>query len=331
MEVTKYISQLLHHHECVILPDFGGFVTNCHSARIDFHNNSFYPPRKDITFNRQLTQNDGLLINYLSQVEGIEYLESKKLVVGFVKSSFEKLKLGNRLVFDGIGSFYFDENKLLQFEPDLSANYLLDSYGLSSFHFPAIADNPKVEKRKEIAFTDRKPALSDRKRVLRRILIAAPFVLMIGFFPIRNQIVSTQPKSEQVSLDPIRLFIGDSSPSIATIESSTPKLTNVEKHDLDSKSDDLKTEETKRIELDLVAPIETSRFYIIAGSCRSQQEAGIFADKIAQKGYNPILLEPNEGRFRIALAGFHTKDKAHAELTSYRKNEFPTAWVWTKE
>lgn len=331
MELTTYISQLLHQHECVILPDFGGFVTNYQSARIDFVNNSFYPPRKDILFNRQLTQNDGLLINYLAQVEGIEYVESKKMVVGFVKTSLEKLKSGSRLVFEGIGNFYYDENKLLQFEPDLSANYLLDSYGFSSFHFPALEENTKIEKRTGTAFADRKPASTSRKRVLKRVLIAAPFVLLIGFFPIRNQILNKQHKTEKVSMNPMGLFIGDSSSATPTSTTSPAKINIIGKHNLAGAFDVFKRDNEQYPETEVVAPILESRFYIIAGSCSNQTEAENFADKLAQKGYNPILLDPNKGRFRIALAGFSSKDEALAELTSYRRNEFPTAWVWGKK
>jgi hypothetical protein len=35
MELNKYISDLLRKHNCVIVPDFGGFVANYRSAVID--------------------------------------------------------------------------------------------------------------------------------------------------------------------------------------------------------------------------------------------------------------------------------------------------------
>ena len=35
LRLDSHISYLLHEHDCVILPAFGGFVANYHSAKID--------------------------------------------------------------------------------------------------------------------------------------------------------------------------------------------------------------------------------------------------------------------------------------------------------
>src|SRR5690554_7220130 len=73
MAITTYISDLLYRYECVILPGFGAFLTRNQSARIDEETNSFYPPSKVISFNRQLQANDGLLANYVASVENCSY------------------------------------------------------------------------------------------------------------------------------------------------------------------------------------------------------------------------------------------------------------------
>ena len=55
MDITKYIKELLFLHDCVILPGFGGFVANYKSAKIDEIRNVFFPPSKDIGFNREIS------------------------------------------------------------------------------------------------------------------------------------------------------------------------------------------------------------------------------------------------------------------------------------
>ncbi|MEC7128457.1 MAG: SPOR domain-containing protein, partial [Bacteroidota bacterium] len=35
VQLTKYIVQLLHQHDCVIIPDFGGFVAQYKPATLD--------------------------------------------------------------------------------------------------------------------------------------------------------------------------------------------------------------------------------------------------------------------------------------------------------
>ena len=49
--VEHYISELLFLHDCVILPDFGGFVGNPQSAKLNKITGILSPPSKQILFN----------------------------------------------------------------------------------------------------------------------------------------------------------------------------------------------------------------------------------------------------------------------------------------
>ena len=69
--VSQYISDLLYTHDCVIVPNFGGFVGNRKSAELNKKTGSLSPPSKQILFNRKLTTNDGLLFSYIAQKEVI--------------------------------------------------------------------------------------------------------------------------------------------------------------------------------------------------------------------------------------------------------------------
>ncbi|MEA3444044.1 MAG: SPOR domain-containing protein [Bacteroidota bacterium] len=324
MEVTKHISHLLFYHECVILPGFGGFISDYQSARIDFKNNSFYPPRKDILFNGQLTRNDGLLINYLSQFEKIEYVEAKNIIEGFVKKSIKKLTEGGKLVFEGIGTLNYDENKIIQFEPDLSSNYLLESYGLSSFHFPAISENHKTEKRVSPVFTNRKPVRPNGKRVLKRVLIATPFILILGLLPFLQNINNKQVKSDKASLNPIEFFSDSMTTGGKTETVETDNTIRITSHSLNSTFDTFIEQKTEE------STVVVQHYFIIGGSCRSRIEAQRFAERINQIGLSPFLLNPNKGRYRIALEGFSTKEEALAKLYQYRHRGFSDAWIWKR-
>jgi len=61
MQLATYIKDLLYRYECVIIPGFGAFLTQYQSATINSANNSIFPPGKQVSFNRQLQTNDGLL------------------------------------------------------------------------------------------------------------------------------------------------------------------------------------------------------------------------------------------------------------------------------
>jgi len=74
--VEGIIGQLLFRHNCVIIPTFGGFVAKPVSAKIDFDNGIMYPPSKSLLFNRQLVNNDGLLINEYAEANGRSFDEA---------------------------------------------------------------------------------------------------------------------------------------------------------------------------------------------------------------------------------------------------------------
>ena len=73
MKIEQYISQLLYRYQCVTVPGFGAFLTEFQSAQLDNNSDSFYPPKKLISFNPFIKNNDGLLANHLAQIEKINY------------------------------------------------------------------------------------------------------------------------------------------------------------------------------------------------------------------------------------------------------------------
>merc|ERR1711991_276680 len=139
MKLAKYIGDLLYEYECIVIPDFGGFVTKNKPAEIQPVQNHFIPPKKEIVFNAHLKTNDGLLINHVARCEKLSYTDARIAVERFVKRCQEELKNGKRIRFQKVGTVYMGEEQTLQFDPDLSQNYLADSYGMNSFISPVIS------------------------------------------------------------------------------------------------------------------------------------------------------------------------------------------------
>ncbi|HQV36445.1 MAG TPA: SPOR domain-containing protein, partial [Flavobacterium sp.] len=61
MRIEQHISQLLYRYQCVTVPGFGAFLTENRSAQLVQDTNTFYPPKKVLSFNFHLKNNDGLL------------------------------------------------------------------------------------------------------------------------------------------------------------------------------------------------------------------------------------------------------------------------------
>jgi hypothetical protein len=80
MDITAFIRELLFSHDCVIVPGFGGFIGNYNPARIDKSTSTFYPPVKQISFNRNLNHNDGLLVGRVSGFSKVSYGDARNIV-----------------------------------------------------------------------------------------------------------------------------------------------------------------------------------------------------------------------------------------------------------
>jgi hypothetical protein len=208
--VEHLIGELLLRHNCVIIPSFGGFVAKQASASIDYRNGLITPPKKSLLFNRQLINNDGLLIAELAVQNSIHYNEATDAVREIVEKWNNQLRNGERITIDKVGFLFFDQEKNICFEQDRFFNLLLESYGLGKVHFltesdvqlvqqttieKAIIESEKTDAQPAIAFDTEKevqktvqaesvviqhPALKSKTKVWR--YVAAACFLPIAFY-----------------------------------------------------------------------------------------------------------------------------------------------------
>lgn len=129
MKLAHYINDLLYRNDCVIIPNFGGFITNKISASLDSNTQMLYPPTKQITFNALLTNNDGLLANYIASVENISFEQANEKIANLVASWQTELENG-AINIASIGNLCLNEERQLIFEPNVELNLLTESFGL---------------------------------------------------------------------------------------------------------------------------------------------------------------------------------------------------------
>ena len=146
--IEELIGNLLLRHNCVIIPTFGGFVAKKASAKINFATGKMYPPSKSLMFNKQLINNDGLLINELSQVNSLSYETASNQIHNKVAEWNASLNSGQRIVIDRVGYIYTDEERNICFEQDRFFNLLLESFGLGKIQF--IPEDKIVEESEKV-------------------------------------------------------------------------------------------------------------------------------------------------------------------------------------
>ena len=131
MTIFKEIYDLLYNNDCVIVPEFGAFVLKSHSAYIK--DDTFYPPRKVISFNVMLDENDGLLVKHLSNSRNISYKKALKTINDETQSLKNELSADKKIKIDPLGYIELSSEGNLVFYPEESINFESNSFGLSSF------------------------------------------------------------------------------------------------------------------------------------------------------------------------------------------------------
>lgn len=130
LQLSDHIRALLREHDCVIIPDFGGLISDYSPAHIHPVRHTLAPPDKRVAFNQALTRNDGLLVDALSNALSISSAQARQMVRDAVARLQSELAENHRTELPGIGIFRYAAGRGLAFEYTGTQNLLSASYGL---------------------------------------------------------------------------------------------------------------------------------------------------------------------------------------------------------
>lgn len=136
MKLDKHIRDLLYRNECVVIPDFGAFITSTNSAKIK-NSIEFIPPSKSITFNYKIQKNDGLLSSYIADSNNLSFDDAMKIIKLNVINFKQILEKNKKIDFEDIGQISLNHG-IYQFNSNPKSNYLKESYGLTNITNPVI-------------------------------------------------------------------------------------------------------------------------------------------------------------------------------------------------
>ena len=142
MKISSYIFELLQSHDCVIVPNFGALVARNISAKISSDGSKIFPPNKELSFNKNLVKNDGLLINAISSNENISYERAEQKITNWVRRTNKKLEKQRYIEIKNIGSISLENTKYV-FVPNQNSIFLKSSYGFNSIDSSQITRRQK--------------------------------------------------------------------------------------------------------------------------------------------------------------------------------------------
>lgn len=144
--IDQHIGNLLFYQECVVIPEFGAFLTRYFPAEINPGTHMFRPPSKRVVFNVKIQDNDGLLAKHISQVENTSYEQALQSIAISVRAWKKILSAGKKVNLHGIGRLFIDDHNNLQFNPGHDVNYHAASYGLHFFRANAMEREQKIRR-----------------------------------------------------------------------------------------------------------------------------------------------------------------------------------------
>lgn len=138
--IQKHLGDLLYEHDCVIIPELGGFVAHRISATLNTQTHTLRPPSKQITFNARLFRNDGVLAQELFMRDGSTYAQAMDRIAAEVAWLRRQLDAGKPVSFEGVGVLFKDKEGQIGFTPSNERNYLKSSFGWSALTLHPVAD-----------------------------------------------------------------------------------------------------------------------------------------------------------------------------------------------
>ncbi|WP_300565055.1 SPOR domain-containing protein [Flavobacterium sp.] len=311
MNVAHYISQLLYRYQCVTVPGFGAFLTETSSAKIQESNHTFYPPKKEISFNSYLKNNDGLLANHIAVAEKMSYEVAVTVIEKEIHVWKTQLQNNEVLSLKNIGDLRLNQENNIVFEPSKHLNYLTDAFGLSSFVSPVVKREEyklqveALEEKMPIQFTPEK-----RNIIVPLLKFAAVFAISLGAtgFAYKSYITQTEQAETLIVQAEVQKEV-ENKIQEATFFISTSAEPLV-----------LNTKE------------KTLPFHIVAGAFRNESNAQQIFDKLTSEGYKARILDKNKhGLYPVLYGSFATYTEAQYKMTQIQNTENQDAWLLIEE
>lgn len=361
IKLDRHIEILLLTHDCVIVPDFGGFMTHYVMARFDERDNVFLPPSRTLGFNQQLRLNDSLLAQSYVEAYDLSYPEAVMCIAEEVEELKQHLKNEGMYELNDLGILYNSSDDVYTFEPCESGILTPDLYGLNTLEVNALAvladnviadkegtsrkkltqetvggsipkrlDYPIVEKGNDVVmpkrYVSKKEHIAVPVNVVRNIAVACIAALFFFLFPLNLGMNDTGKIAGNMVNTAMLTQIMPKDVTLGNQTAIRLASTNPVSAAKPSAVPEKKTGTTQATveEQKVDAPYYT----LVLASKVSRSNAEKFIDEIHKKDYKSAeILRKGKG-IKVVYGKYQTMNEAYNALNKLHKNEiFADAWV----
>ncbi|HXC03355.1 MAG TPA: SPOR domain-containing protein [Bacteroidia bacterium] len=354
--MEHYIAALLYRHDCVIIPGFGGFVANYAPAQVHPTQHTFTPPCKSLVFNRSLKNNDGLLANFVSGQEKLSYAEANGRIQEFATHCNTLLNSGKKLLLKDIGTLFPDIEKNIQFQPDESINFYLESFGLTTIQSPAIKRDgivsrlEKMPKDREVVPAELKKRISIRKIAV--LTLSAGMLAALVYIPLQTDwlkninyaklnpfgnkeasayternLASFSFSERDIKAEPLNIPDTSTYAHLSFLHKDSLPLTVRMKDQAPAESTRVENRAEQKVKPAGPKLLTGEKYSVIGGCFAVPENADHFVEQLRTEGYNAFILQTNRSMLRHVSYGSYPSYSEALQMLSKVKSSNKEAWL----
>lgn len=327
-ELVSHIEFLLHDHNCVIIPGFGGFVVNTTPARRDGIA-TFFPPSCELVFNRDLTHNDGLLAQSYMKSEEIPFEAAMTKIELAVEELKHRLRDDRQVVLGELGQFIMNDDKRFIYKP---SHFVQPAF----FGLTKAALKPLIQMQSPAVKVSTGEQRQPRYRSVgiasaaASILLLMMFLLPVGDRTIVRQSAQILSESDLFGSSPFQRNVTAENTSEGVATNATDATDATEVAEMTTTDDNIQPELTAQTPLAVAAADEDQpRYYIIVGVYKVKEVAEKMMENLLKDGFSDRGWMRRPGRIDVYARSFAEKEDAVSTLRKIHK-EFPDyrdAWI----
>lgn len=320
-EFYTFLEHLLYEHECVIIPQFGGFVVNGQDFQFNAKEGKIYPKRKCVAFNEKLKTDDRFLTTEWAKKQSISQKEASIEITAISKELKSQISTQGYLTIGELGAFTLNSENRLSFSPNPDFNADLSVFGLFPVGLGQALPKQKKPVLEVVSVAEDLPSYTPEPspvKVSRSAYVYALIAFIIGGL---GAFFLTEPASHQSqsSLNPIKIEKKVTAPvAVATPALKAPiQLDTVQKKVVEAPAQ--------------VAPANQDVIYLVAASFQSLTQAEKGLKEFKSRGFDQaeIILKNEQTKFyRISLGTEHSMDAGYAKASELKASKKVDIWVY---
>lgn len=332
--LDQHIELLLLKQDCVIVPEFGGFVVHHIAAHIDKADGMMLPPKHVVGFNQQLNINDSILVQSYIDSYDLSYPEALSHIEAEVNELKCMIADYGHYDFRSIGRISLNGNGMYEFEPTEGGITVPMLYGLSGVDTTnATSFLSKEEKRMQpdLYVNDEEDENSFIKiptSTLRNVAVACAVIALMVFLPMLNKNNKAQELFSAIDTSFFsNISLNNVHEEIRPMEHKTHHVYVTKKVVVAPKTENAEKEVTQETEEKTVETADNA-FTVVLAARISQANAESYVADLEKRGFKDVkVIGEGKGR-KVVCGAFATEEEAQQKRRELCEDaEFESAWI----